>query len=227
MSVSPIEIQANRLDLLSRLAGDLSHEIKNPLHAMVINLELVRRRVEKGDRESALERVSVVEGEIRKVHGLTAALLESLRPARVVTDESDFLAVVGEMVPLFTARARLARLDFAYETDDRSVTVALSAVELRQVVLNLLDLALACAAEQHELRLGVTADQTGGTLTIGYGGTALPEQDVAFLSGTADDDASAVLGLRVLRALVERAGGRFSARSEKSDHTLLLTLPAR
>src|ERR1700741_2799475 len=34
----PPALRANKLDLLERLADDLAHEIKNPLHSMVINL---------------------------------------------------------------------------------------------------------------------------------------------------------------------------------------------
>ena len=36
------DLHASRYALLSRLADDLAHEIKNPLHSMVINLEVLR-----------------------------------------------------------------------------------------------------------------------------------------------------------------------------------------
>src|SRR5690606_30390207 len=44
-AATPMMIRDNKLALVERLADDLAHEIKNPLHAMVINLEVLRRRI--------------------------------------------------------------------------------------------------------------------------------------------------------------------------------------
>ena len=45
---SDLDTRANRYDILSRLADDLAHEIKNPLNAIVVNLEVLRRKIETG-----------------------------------------------------------------------------------------------------------------------------------------------------------------------------------
>ena len=44
-------IRENKLELVERLADDLAHEIKNPLHSMVINLEVLRRRLTRLELE--------------------------------------------------------------------------------------------------------------------------------------------------------------------------------
>src|SRR5690606_25840506 len=74
-----LEVRANRMDLVARWADDLAHEIKNPLHAMVINLELVKRRAGSGDREPLVDRVEVVEAELHRVHHLVESLLRLVR----------------------------------------------------------------------------------------------------------------------------------------------------
>ncbi|NIP60786.1 MAG: hypothetical protein GWO00_23330, partial [Gemmatimonadetes bacterium] len=56
------------LELVSRWADDLAHEIKNPLHAMVINLELVKRRATGEDAGALIQRAEVVESELYRVH---------------------------------------------------------------------------------------------------------------------------------------------------------------
>ena len=95
-----VEIRANRYDVLSRLADDLAHEIKNPLNAIVVNLEVLRRRVATGSSDAALERASVIEQEIRRVHSLVDQLLQLLRPARA---EAGPLAVDGILDSLRSA----------------------------------------------------------------------------------------------------------------------------
>lgn len=219
MSVSELEIQANRFDLLSRLAGDISHEIKNPLHAMVINLELVRRRIEKGEHGGAIERIGIVEDEIRKVNGLSVALLESLRPPRSRAGTSDFLRIVGETLPLFRARAHLARIGFEAEVDGPSVAVPLRSDLLRQVLLNVMDRALGGAAEGGAaegvgVRVRAIGRSDGATLELGYAGEAPAAAELGWLNGDEQAGDPPGLGLRVLRALVRDAGGDITATAE-------------
>lgn len=232
VSLSIHEIRASRFELLSRLAGDISHEIKNPLHAMVINLELVRRRVEKGERDSALERVAIVEGEIRKVHALTGALLEALRPPRAASDSCELLLLVEELVPLFAARARLARLNFAYRSEGQGTTVPLPSDEARQVLLILLDLAMAASPAHGSVELSVRSAESSAIVQATCQQAPLTPAQRAWLDDGGDPGDEVPLDLRVLRALVVGADGRVTTESEADgtssegpSHRLTLTLP--
>src|SRR5690606_31396497 len=81
-SLNDEQSRAIRYDLVSRLADDLAHEIRNPLNAIVINLEVLRGRVQRGDTAAALERIAVVEQETRRLHLIVDRLLQLLRPER-------------------------------------------------------------------------------------------------------------------------------------------------
>lgn len=208
MSLSAQHLQANRLDLLSRLAGDISHEIKNPLHAMVINLELVRRKVEKGEPAAAVERVALIEDEIRKVHSLANALLEALRPPRDTQQVSSFSAVVEEMMPLVAARARLARVDLMVQATKSTLLVPVPAQELRLLLLNLADRAVRIVGAGAHIALRADADAAEARLEIASGRPLLDETERAWLRDAPADADHIELGLRVVRHLIEHAGGR-------------------
>ena len=226
MSMPAHLYQANRLDLLSRMAGDISHEIKNPLHAMVINLELVRRKVEKGDGPQAVERVAIVEEEVRKVHALANALLEALRPPRDASTSCGFSTVLQELAPLITARARLARVELVLENDPASAVVPIPAHELRLLLLNLADRAVRVARPNGAVAFG--ARTTGDTLLIEILAAAptLDETELAWLEDAPVDSEHIDLGLRIVRDLVERAGGRISSSAEPDGrHRLSVSLP--
>jgi two-component system, NtrC family, sensor kinase len=107
--ISEEQFRANRFALVSRLADDLAHEIKNPLNAIVINLEVLRTRVARADADGALTRVAVIDEEVRRLHLLIERLLQLIRPER---DEACNLPVdsaLDELLPLLDAQARLAR----------------------------------------------------------------------------------------------------------------------
>ena len=226
MSMPAHLYQANRLDLLSRMAGDISHEIKNPLHAMVINLELVRRKVEKGDGVQAVERVAIVEEEVRKVHALANALLEALRPPRDSNATCGFSTVLQELAPLVTARARLARVELVLEYDPSSAVVPLPAHDLRLLLLNLADRAVRVAGPGGTVAFGARATAEVLTVDVVAPAPTLDATELAWLEDAPVDADHIDLGLRIMRDLVERAGGRITSTAEDDGrHRLSVSLP--
>ncbi|HEX6063419.1 MAG TPA: histidine kinase dimerization/phospho-acceptor domain-containing protein, partial [Longimicrobiales bacterium] len=78
--------RANRYDVVSRLADDLAHEIRNPLNAMVVNLEVLRRRIALGAEDKALELTRVIDEEIARLSKLVDQLVHLMRPPRADTN---------------------------------------------------------------------------------------------------------------------------------------------
>lgn len=103
------QFRANRFALVSRLADDLAHEIKNPLNAIVINLEVLRVRVAKGNAGAAIERIGVIEHEVRRLHRLVDNLLQLIRPDREEASSLPLQMALDELLPLLEAQTRLAR----------------------------------------------------------------------------------------------------------------------
>lgn len=139
--LSEQELQANRFALISRLADDLAHEVRNPLHAVFINLEVLRRRVAAGDATVALERAAVIEHEIHRVHEIVDQLLRLLRPDRSAGEPVDVEALVGEVASLVRLHASLDRTAMHYEPCPAAL-VALPRDALRFALLNLAEAVL-------------------------------------------------------------------------------------
>ncbi|MGH7505958.1 MAG: sensor histidine kinase [Longimicrobiales bacterium] len=105
---------ADRFELLNRVADDLAHEIKNPLHAMVINLEVLKRRVIAGDTPAALDRAAILEKELRRVNELVNQLLLLLRPPREGVQLLDLDQTIDQLAPIIEALVRVAHRPFHY-----------------------------------------------------------------------------------------------------------------
>ena len=135
------DVRANRYDVLSRLADDLAHEIKNPLNAIVVNLEVLRRRVVIGAPEAALERADVIEQEVRRVHALVDQVLSLLRPAK---PDSSPLAIDGILASLESAlqiQAHAAHVELEIESDG-SLYAQIRAEPFKFALLNLITMAI-------------------------------------------------------------------------------------
>ena len=129
------QIEAGRFGLVRRLADDLAHEFKNPLHALVINLEVMKRRVEKGSSAAALERAAVLEHEVHRLDGLLDALLRLLRPERGASGPISFGELWSGLGLLIGLRARLARVAYTEQDLPEDAYVAVAPDVVRYAVL--------------------------------------------------------------------------------------------
>jgi signal transduction histidine kinase len=150
------QFRANRFALISRLADDLAHEIKNPLNSIIINLEVLKVRVTKGDAGAALDRAAVIEQELRRLHQLMDRLLQLLRPDREDAANLSVDSTLNELLPLIEAQSRLARNEL--RVDCR--TTGFVAVRRDVFKFALLNLLMA----MHD-RLG----EGGGTMAVACG----------------------------------------------------------
>lgn len=228
--MSTQELQANRFELISRLADDLAHEIKNPLHSMVINLEVLRRRVVAGQAEGALDRAAVIEHELQRLHHMVDQLLRLLRPEAPEAQALDVDQAMGELVPLIELQAKLAHVDFHYEPCGGGALVTMRRDAFSFAVLNLAE-ALLQPLRTSGGCLALTGECHGGEIRVRIaavpGDSAHPETTTA-LSGilhTRDLTGSAHA---VASELVRDAGGRVlrdHSMSSASDGEFVVVIP--
>src|SRR5687767_14530504 len=90
------------LGALQSLAGRVAHEIKNPLNAVAVNLEVVRSRCERGNVEppAILPFATAAAGELERVARLVESLLALSRPAR-----QDLAVLAAPVITLYDALA--------------------------------------------------------------------------------------------------------------------------
>lgn len=150
---APQDIRANRYDVLSRLADDVAHEVKQPMNSIGINLEVLRARVRNGATDGALERAGIIEQEMWRANHLIDRLLKLFRPVKL---ESGPLAVDDILEQLFSIidlQAKSARVTLEYESDS-SLYALIQREPFNFAMLNLLSHAI-----------DVEAD-AGGTVTL-------------------------------------------------------------
>lgn len=216
--------EINRFELVSRWADDLAHEIKNPFHAMIINLELVKRRA--GDPEGLRDRAEVVESELNRVHGLIDSLLRLVRPwSDAGSVDAD--AVFETLLPVLRARADLHQIEYRHEPG--AGTVVIPPADLVQVIANLTDNAVDALAEGGHVVTRCARGDAMVRIEVADDGPGVPALDAdVFAPGVTDKDGRSGLGLTVARRLAEQAGGSlaFVAGSEAPGTTIALDLRA-
>jgi signal transduction histidine kinase len=144
---------SRKLSALNRLTAGIAHEIKNPLNATMIHLELLR--MELADREQPLEHVNVIARQVRRLDEVVQGFLRFTRPEDLHLRAVDLGGVFDQIRPIVEAEAQKNRVEIAVNLPRGLPPIEGDATLLEQAFLNL---ALnACQAMPEGGRLTVSA----------------------------------------------------------------------
>ena len=126
---------SRRIAMVGRLTAGVAHEMKNPLNAMTIHLELLKQKLAAG--RPAGEHVEIIEQEIRRLDQRIQGFLKFVRP-----EETSFRAValsplISSVVHAVQPEAQRAGVAIDLGCTDGALAVAGDAAQLREVFLNL------------------------------------------------------------------------------------------
>jgi signal transduction histidine kinase len=124
------------LRVLQGLAGRVAHEIKNPLNAVAVNLEVVRARCERGNVEppAILPYAAAAAGELERVGRLVEALLALARPAR-----RDLALLAGPVITLYDALANAEGGSVVMDLSEGATGIDMAADDARAALAATLD----------------------------------------------------------------------------------------
>jgi signal transduction histidine kinase len=176
---------SRKLAALGRLSAGVAHEVKNPLNAMMIHLELLRQKVvparptaiagraavavatvPAASPPAALEHVDIIANEIRRLDQVLQGFLKFTRAEDLKLQPLSVAALVNEVVPIVRPEAEQRGVALAVDCDSVP-DINGDPTMLRQAFLNL---ALnACQAMPTGGTLRIRGErQTGRRVTIAF-----------------------------------------------------------
>lgn len=152
------DVQADRLAAVQRLSAGLAHEVRNPLNAAQLQLQLLARRLRRsGAEDSLLEVTGLVDGEIRRLSQLLQEFLDFARPAQVAAVEADICAIARQVIDLNTAAAALRGVTVILGGDDE-VVIGCDPGKVHQILHNVIVNAIEAATSSVDVEVRKAAD---------------------------------------------------------------------
>lgn len=156
---------SRKLVALGRLTAGIAHEVKNPLNAMMIHLELLRTKIRATQAapqpepvaaaggmlglgpgraaalpapvQGALEHVSIIESEIRRLDEVVQGFLKFTRPEDLRLQPVKVHALVDEILPIIDTEATKHNVKISVDVPPSVPAVNGDSAMLRQAFLNL------------------------------------------------------------------------------------------
>jgi signal transduction histidine kinase len=152
---------SRKLVALGRLTAGIAHEVKNPLNAMMIHLELLRTKIKRAavpraepvavgglglaearsperiETQDALQHVGIIESEIRRLDEVVQGFLKFSRPEDLRLQPVRVKDVFDEILPLIAPEAEKNNVRVEVHADANAAWVNGDSAMLRQAFLNL------------------------------------------------------------------------------------------
>lgn len=214
-------VEAEKLTLTGRLVASLTHEINNPLQAVIGCLGLAQEALGQGDDADRF--LTVAREELRRTAGIVGHLRGLYRPAAPgVKAPGDANTLIREVLDL--SRKQIAGRGIHVITDWGDLPpVSMMADRLRQVVLNLILNAVDAMPDGGRLQIATAATRRpkGVRITFQDEGVGIPKEILphifdSFYSTKPD---GLGLGLYITHGIVREHGGTISVASEPGEGT--------
>jgi len=224
----------DRLARLSRIAGGLAHEIRNPLSTMSINLALLQEDWERSAaarnpsepeltprEERSLRRIRILQREVQRLEHILDEFQTYARGGDVNRRPEDISHLVQELLELVEAENERAGIRQHAALPVGLPLVLADETQLKQAVLNLLVNARQAMPQGGELlvRARRTGNQVELTITDTGLGMRADQLERCFEEWWSDKKGGSGLGLSTARRIVDEHGGRMAVMSEEGRGT--------
>jgi signal transduction histidine kinase len=227
-AVQSLVTYSQKLAALGRLTSGVAHEVKNPLNAMRIHLELLKTRL-AGGPPAARENLNVIGEEILRLDRVVQGFLKFVRPQELRLAPVDAGALLGEVARLMAPEASSAGARLAVDVAPELPPVAGDPELLQQALTNLVANALQAMPNGGTVTLGARRGPDGSVeLRVSDEGVGIAPEDVDKifrLYYTTKPEGSGI-GLSMVYRIVQMHEGRVDVASATGQGTTMtVTLP--
>lgn len=143
---------SRRISASGRVTRGVAHEVKNPINAIVLHLQLLRNKMQQLDPDTS-RHVDIIDSEIHRLDRVVQILVDFTRPRDLRLEDTDLRVVLDEVSSLAAPDAEQHGVKMDRQLSDEPIPVKVDIDFIKQAILNV-------------VINGVQAMPTGGTLTI-------------------------------------------------------------
>jgi signal transduction histidine kinase len=206
-----------QLTTFARITAGIAHEVKNPINATVIHLELLKQQLASTtiDRASVDEHVAIIDAQMHRLDEVVQGFLKFIRPEELKLERTSITSLVEAIQPIIAAEADRNGVQLTIEIPRDLPQIRVDAGVIQQALLNLA--INACQAMPHGGRLRLAGEVVGHRVAItceDTGSGIPPEQlDKVFNLYFTTKEGGSGIGLSMVARAVELHDGEIEVQS--------------
>jgi signal transduction histidine kinase/methyl-accepting chemotaxis protein len=128
---------SRRLAAVGRLTSGVAHEVKNPINAIVVHLELLRQKSKEVEPDTK-RHMDVIGMEIRRLDRVVQTLVDFTRPMELRLTDVDLRRVLDDIVSLAVPDAEKHNVHIFSEVGSQPLPVKIDVDLVKQALLNIM-----------------------------------------------------------------------------------------
>jgi two-component system sporulation sensor kinase A len=201
------------------MASVLAHEVGNPLNAIHLQIQILRRLIDRPERGPLVPKIDSILSEITRLN----SLLEDFRAYRdsgaVLLTRVDLRTIIGHVLELLAGRAAERDVQIRYDVEPTLPHVLGNGHKLQQVFTNLCRNAIEAMPDGGKLHVCARAGDQLVHVDVTDEGCGLPADLDVFAPFTTTKPSGMGLGLPLAREIVGAHGGTIRCASPPTGGT--------
>ena len=163
---------SRRLAAIGRLTSGVAHEVKNPINAIVVHLEVLRQKLQEADPDTR-RHMDVIGSEIRRLDRVVQTLVDFTRPVELRLADIDLRKLVEDVVTLASPEAAQRQVRIHREAPS-PLPVRIDADLLKQAILNIVVNGVQSMPEGGILYVAATREGENALIAVRDEGPGIP-----------------------------------------------------
>ncbi|MAT15240.1 MAG: PAS domain-containing sensor histidine kinase [Planctomyces sp.] len=216
---------------LGNLAAGLHHEIKNPLAALSLHVQLLEEQLDQSNvSDDIQEMLGVIKTEVLRVGGVLENFRDYASIGRLNFDKVDVVELLERQAAFLRPQARHQQVKIVVEAPGTDLPeISVDPIRLEQVLLNLVLNAMEAMPRGGEIRMRADLQSEEETLKleVADSGPGIPKdlQDRIFDPYFTTKSQGTGMGLALCDKIIREHNGAIDCRSSPSGTTFQIILP--
>ncbi|HET7208712.1 MAG TPA: ATP-binding protein [Terriglobales bacterium] len=166
---------SRRLSASSRITRGVAHEVKNPINAIVLHLQLLQNKLEQID-PTAKRHIDIIGSEIHRLDRVVQILVDFTRQRELHMEEVDLRILVDEVALLALPDADVHGVHIVRDMPSEPLTVKVDQDFMKQALLNVVINGEQAMPQGGTLAIRVRRDQANALIEVQDEGQGIPKE---------------------------------------------------
>ncbi len=222
--------QMERISSMQTMTAGLAHEVRNPLNAAKLQLELLERRLRREARDERLTQpAELAQMEIVRLTDLLNDFLAFARPPELQAQDRDVTEIVRHVWELEEPNAAKRKITLELSLPPSAVFARIDGPKLHQILDNIVRNGVEAVSDGGRVSVTMSATHDEIEIAIEDNGPGIPIELQARIYEPffTTKEGGTGLGMSIVHSLVSLHGGSIAIDSSSKGTRFTVTLPRR